>query len=180
MKRLILLFLVLIGISSVSAIYHQEQLIRYEFEECSGDITLDLSNNDNNGLLVGAKFKDDRQRFGDCSIEFKDDTDYLVSLSTGVTRAEMSLSLWWNRQDYNGRGSLVTIQDEDVNEHYHLKYNRDNGNTEFHYRATDNLLYTIVLDTTPVSKNQWQHSVLTLNFNTSNIKYYEQRKRKRE
>lgn len=165
----LMMLLVLMG-NAFSSQTNQNELLRWEFEEGAGNIVFDLTGNQYNGLINGAKYDNLPVKWGVYSIDFDGQNDYILALNNRNTPEQFTINMWIMVDVYTADDYFVEI--DDTTETFELEFNGNNGNFELGY-YNDNLVYSHqLLDTTTFPLDQWVHIVVSVDTLNDTISYY--------
>jgi hypothetical protein len=172
MKIILLSLILMISLITSSYAINQNELLRYEFEEGSGTIALDTSNNGNHLLLVGATFDSTQKRFDNFALRFSSSSHYGRSITSEQVPPIITFSFWSRRDNFNNIGTYFEIVDNFELQTLGLRYNGANGETYFCYRDVTSLSCSNLIYNTALSVNTWFHHILTIDYNNNSILYY--------
>lgn len=163
---ILLLSLTLFNVNAVT----QNELLRWEFETCTGSIVFDTSGNNNNGVLQnGAKFDSNPFKNGICSIVLDGSNDFVSSLTSQNTPDKLSFSVWLNSADTN---NWYALEISDTYENYQLEYDNINNILEFGYFNHLEQYTHYNLETYDIPLNTWINYIISIDTNTDTISYW--------
>ena len=164
MKKLIILIsTVLISLNTYAQIPANGIIGYYPFNSNS----LDLSGNNNNGVVTGATLTTDRFGNANSAYSFSGSNDITIANSTALTTETWSLSVWYLTTSTSGLSRLTTKQ---------LTQNGSNtlslimGNGILYGSAYNGSTEIQMRDTQKTNDGNWHNAVYVRN--TSSKKYY--------
>jgi len=151
--------------------YAQSPILIWEFEEGTGNIAFDSSNNNHLGLLSGgANFESSNTAYGNFDVDFDNNNDYITTTIYEPIKRNLSLSIWI-RPDTTQEDSIINIYGENYNMYFQFLVDSDNGRS--FYFNNNGGGQTISLNTNSISTQNYAHFVLNIDFINEQLSYYE-------
>ena len=85
MNRILISMFLIIGLLTTGFSIDQNEILRWEFEEGAGNIVFDLTGNQFNGLMTGARYDNLPVKWGTYSADFDGTNDYVIALNNRNT-----------------------------------------------------------------------------------------------
>lgn len=168
LKRLILMFMVLmLMFTSVNA-QTQNELLSWQFKTGSGSVVFDSTGNDYNGILQGATWSANA-RWGSYSIIFDGVNDFVSGLSTVNTPNVITISAWMNPNDNN---NWYLFEIDDTIESIEIEYDNTLNILSFNYYNDAQIYSSFDLETFDFVSGQWYHLLFTIDNTQDTITYY--------
>lgn len=144
MKRNIFLMLVVFVVCS-SSIFAQDQheLLRYQFEEGTGNIILDTSGNGFHGVRNGGGWTS-TEKFGTYAFYFDGLNDYIRTITTESTPDVMAMSMWLDVDVGTGIEVIASIHGDSEAYEVYFDYT-DNGYLKVDYKNDSQQWSTLTL-----------------------------------
>lgn len=170
MKRISVMFFMLLFIVSGVNSTSQHELIQYKFEEGSGSIILDTSSNSNYATRNGGRWRADAAAFGDLGFNFDGNNDYIETITNSQIPENLTISQWIVMD--TGEYDLVwTIHD--TTDLIEVFIDQDSGdNLMLGYFDTTQTYRTLVLDTNNFNRGQFYHLVINIDNSNNQVNYY--------
>ncbi len=170
MKKILIFFVMVLSLFSLVNANTQEELNRYEFEQGSGSLALDTSQNDNVMLLLNSASFTSTNRWGSFGLDL--DSSNAQTLTTLKNPQSNIITIsFWNRPNNNNWGIPFSVYNDDLSTHFGFYWQSTSEKGIFYYN-TNNQWINIPFESSSLSNNNWYYNTLTFNLSSNEITYY--------
>lgn len=157
------MFLIMALMLSVMGVFAQtqHQILRYQFEEGSGNVILDSSGNNNNGIQNSCAWVTNRP-FGAYSLDFDGLNDYVSVLQSADTPVWFFTSFWMDADAGVYEETIFNVKGTVENYKIYIDYYDGTDYLKLDYVDESEILRTITLSSESVVGG-WNHYVIGIN-----------------
>ena len=170
-KRFIFISLIVSLISVNGFSVSQNIILNWEFEEGSGGLVFDNSDNGITGAITGVYRSNYIYKNGLRSVHFVDTRNSFIKTITNFqTPNNYSISFWFLPYDFSNDQSLFSLTNN--NQLQELYYSYNDNTFKFRYKDETNREHDLNLWTTSLQTYKWYHIVIIVNNENKSIKFY--------
>ena len=155
----------------------QLELLRYEFESCSGNAIIDngISGFNNHGILLSGTWETD-SAWGDCAIRFNSGNSGVVSISDEEIPNKMTVT-WWDKIShwFDYERTIWQMIDDNNNETIFITYEHsgiNSGNLNFNYRNELGNIETVLLYQNIKTTSNYDFNTFIIDYDSNRILFY--------
>jgi hypothetical protein len=172
LKRIsiLLLILLLCGMGH-SASYTKDEVLKYRFEEGTGNILIDSSGNGYSGIKSGATYDSGTKMFGNYALRFDGNDDWAESVIQMPLYEYMTYSVWVYKESQSNTRTIFFVQNNNL-EHFKVSYNHTTDLYHIFYECCSGNINNIQVPASGITTNTWHNIMLGVDYNANALSFY--------